>query len=53
MLKWNGSHMIIKKFNNRTYLLLKKDDTTSNTIHEDKLKIYKELELLEPHIVIE
>jgi hypothetical protein len=51
--KWEGPHTIIKTLSNRTYLLLKKDDTTSNPIHEDRLKIYKERDLLESRIVIE
>jgi len=51
--KWDGPHTIIKTLSNRTYLLLKKDDSTSNPIHEDRLKLYKERELLEPRVVIE
>ena len=51
--KWDGPHTIIKTLNNRIYLLFKKDDTTSNPIHEDRLKLYKERELLEPRVVIE
>ena len=53
MPKWKGPHIIIKTLSNRTYLLLKKDDITSNAIHEDRLKLYKERELLESRIVIE
>ena len=48
MLKWEGPHTIIKTLNNRTYLFLKKDDITSNVIYKDRLKLYKERELLEP-----
>ena len=50
--KWAGPYDIIKKMNNRTYLLLK-EGGTSKLIHEDRLKIYKEREMRKPRIVIE
>ena len=51
--KWDGPHTIIKTLSNRTYQLLKKDNSTSNPIYEDRLKLYKERKWLEPRIVIE
>src|ERR1043165_1866396 len=50
--RWIGPYDIIKKMDNRTYLLLR-ESGTSKPIHEDRLKIYKERELLVPRVVIE
>ena len=45
--KWAGPYDIVKKMDNRTYLLLL-ERGISKPIHEDRLKIYKERELREP-----